>query len=125
MRIRSLRLGLAAISLPITSLLVSTVAESSAGAASLRTFCIDYQDYSTFNPTSISEWRLELSSIKTLEHEAPASMKSPLRSLQNLVQTLIKQGGTLNKGQRATAKSLTKTLTSDEGAICSKYSGDG
>ena len=52
-------------------------------------------------------------------------MKSSLKSLHSLVQTLIKQGGTLTKGQQKTAKALSKTLTSHERAICSKYAGDG
>ena len=85
---RSLRIALVTISLSFGSLAISSLDTSSANGASrasLRTFCIDYQDFVTFNPTGMSEWKMQLSAVKTLEHEAPASIKSALKSTASLL----------------------------------------
>ena len=123
---RSLRIALVSMSLSFGSLMISSLGATSANAASkagLRTFCVDYQDFVTFNPTGMSEWKMQLSSVKTLEHEAPASMKSVLKSTAGLLQTLINQNLHLTKSQTRTAKNLDTEDQSKEQSLCSKYSG--
>jgi hypothetical protein len=125
---RSLRIALVAISLSFGSLTMSSLDASSANAASkasLRTFCIDYQDFATFNPTGMSEWKMQLSAVKRLEHEAPASMKSVLKSTAGLLQTLINQNLHLTKSQARTARNLDTEDQSKEQSLCSKYAGLG
>lgn len=126
---RAVSILVASASLSVGSLALSTAGTTGAGAAessaSLRTFCIDYQDFVTFTPTRMAEWKLQLSAVKSLVREAPGSMKSPMRSTANLIQTFINQNLHFTKAQENKAKSLNKVDQSKEKSLCKAYAGDG
>ena len=124
---RSLRIALVSISLSFGSLAISSLGTSSANAASkasLRTFCIDYQDFVTFNPTGMSEWKMQLSAVKSLEHEAPASIRAPQIDSQPFTDDHQPELA-FDEAQKLTAKNLDREDQSKEQSLCSKYSGTG
>jgi hypothetical protein len=96
---------------------------------SLRSFCIDYQDYSTYNPTGVAEWKLELGSVEDLVKEAPnASMKSDLKSFEGFLKMIVKNGGNpkaLSKKEQKHLLSLVKKMNTQEKALCPQYQTDG
>lgn len=48
-----------------------TSVASTSSRTSLRYFCIDCQDYGSYNPTGVAEWKFALGSVKDLVKEAP------------------------------------------------------
>ena len=121
-------LGTAALSLGL-GVANPSVASASTPAHSLRSFCIDYQDYGSYNPTSRSEWKLALSSVKDLVKESPdATLKSDLKSMGGFIEAIINKNGNvsaLSKTTKEKLASLAKKMDTSEQKLCKQYQGDG
>jgi hypothetical protein len=99
----------------------SSVAGASTGGGTNAAYCRDAQDLESFNPTSLHEWKLGLTSLKTIDREAPSSLKGNIGKFVTDVELIIKQNG---KYTRAQAKSFAKVdnqIGSQTSVVCAAW----